>query len=329
MKKNILCFFRASLGDFYLSFPLFYTLRNTFKNDKLTLIASPLATDLLYNKGPWFDEIISLENYVPERKFDRVFDFNINNTGLSATFKPGMDIFEILEVTHEVSFNRKKFPELFKLEISEEEKLEVDDLLEKTKRLDAKNIVLHTTHMNKFPYGKTPPWEWWNELISLYPQHNFYQVGTTRKLADRIVPDYSFVGHFPNLTDLRDGYTNPNDGNLRQTAYLLEQTDFYIAVDSVVAHLSLSSQKRGLVIWGSSSQDIHGHKHNYNLNADRPCSPCIDLSSNPKCCLFRDASLYPKVGAVTRVLRENFLLNPPKKSGWLIEENAENLTKNL
>ena len=323
MKKNILCFFRASLGDFYLSFPLFYTLRNTFKNDKLTLVASPLATDLLYKKGPWFDEIISLENYVPERKFDRVFDLDINRTGLSATFKPEMDIFDIQETTYEVSFNRNKFPELFKLEVTEEEKLGVDELLEKTKRLDAKSIVLHTTHMNKFPYGKTPPWEWWNELISLYPQHNFYQVGTTKKLAERIVPDYSFVGHFPNLTDLR------NRCPLRQTAYLLEQTDFYIAVDSVVAHLSLSSQKRGLVIWGSSSQNMYGHKYNYNLNADRPCSPCLDLSTNPKCCLFRDASLYPKVGAVARVLRENFLLNLPKKSGWLIEENAENLTKNL
>ena len=66
--KNILCFFRAGLGDFYLSFPLFYTLRNTYKNDKLTLVAPLLAADLLHNKGPWFDEIIEPSKFVPERK---------------------------------------------------------------------------------------------------------------------------------------------------------------------------------------------------------------------------------------------------------------------
>ena len=71
MKKNILCFFRAGLGDFYLNFPLFYTLRNTYKNDKLTLVAPILATDLLYNKGPWFDEIIEPEKFVPERSMIR------------------------------------------------------------------------------------------------------------------------------------------------------------------------------------------------------------------------------------------------------------------
>ena len=323
MKKNILCFFRAALGDFYLSFPLFYTLRNTYKNDKLTLVASSLATPLLHGKGPWFDEIIILEDYKPQQEFDRIFDLDINRTGLSATFKPDMDIFDIIEATHEVSFNRKKFPELFSLNYTDKEIQEVDELLEKTKRVDAKNIVVHTTHKDKFPYGKTPPQTWWEELIGLYPQHNFYQVGTTRKLGERIVPDYDFTGIFPNVFDVRDRC------NLKQTSYLLEQTDFFIAADSIVAHLSLSSQKRGLVLWGSSSMKIHSHSYNYNLSSKRPCAPCIDLSTNSNCCLYRDPSLYPKVDAVARVLRENFLLNPPKKTGWLIEENKDNIPKNL
>jgi hypothetical protein len=43
----------------------------------------------------------------------------------------------------------------------------------------------------------------------------------------------------------------------------------------------------------------------------------------------RRPDLWPKVDAVTRILRENFLLNQPKKSGWLIEENKENIPKNL
>lgn len=323
MKKNILCFFRAALGDFYLSFPLFYTLRNTYKADKLTLVASSLATPLLYNKGPWFDKIIHLEDYKPKPEYDRVFDLDINRTGMSATFNPKMHFFDVLEATHEVSFNRDVFPELFQLNVTNKEKQEVDELLEKTKRVDARNIVLHTTHKDKFPYGKTPPQSWWEDLISFYPQHNFYQVGTTQKLGERIVPDYDFTGRFPNVFDIRDRCS------LNQTSYLLEHTDFFIAVDSVVAHLSLPSQKQGLVIWGSSSAKMHSHSHNYNLSSKRPCSPCVDLSTNTNCCLYRDPSLYPNVDKVTRVLRENFLLNPPKKSGWLIEENQENLSKNL
>ena len=96
MKKNILCFFRAGLGDFYLSFPLFYTLRNTYKNDKLTLVAPFLAADLLHNKGPWFDEIIEPDMFVPERKYDKVFDMDITRTGRTAVFKPEMDYFDVI-----------------------------------------------------------------------------------------------------------------------------------------------------------------------------------------------------------------------------------------
>ena len=323
MQKNILCFFRAALGDFYLSFPLFYTLRNTYKKDKITLVASPFATPLLHDKGPWFDEIIHLEDFKPQKKYDRVFDLDMNRTGMSATFKPDMDVFDILEATYEVSFNRKKFPELFSLNYTDKEKDEVDELLEKTKRVDAKNIVIHTTHRNNYPHGKTPPQTWWEELISLYPQHNFYQVGTSQKLAERIFPDYDFTGFAPNVFDVRDRC------NLKQTAYLLEQSDFYIAVDSVVAHLSLASQKRGLVLWGCSSMKIHSHGHNYNLSSKRPCAPTRKESSAASDVFKRQPSLYPRVDSVSRILRENFLLQQPKKTGWLIEENKDNVPKNL
>ena len=323
MQKNILCFFRAALGDFYLSFPLFYTLRNTYKKDKITLVASPFATPLLHDKGPWFDEIIHLEDFKPQKKYDSVFDIDFNRTGMSATFRPDMEIFDILEASYDVSYNRKKFQEIYSLNYTDKEKEEVDELLEKTKRVDARNIVIHTTHRNNYPHGKTPPQSWWEELISLYPQHNFYQVGTSQKLAERIFPDYDFTGFSSNVFNIRDRC------NLKQTAYLLEQSDFYIAVDSVVAHLSLASQKRGLVLWGSSSMKIHSHDHNYNLSSKRPCAPCIDLSSNSNCCLYRDPSLYPIVDSVSRVLRENFLLQQPKKTGWLIEENMDKVPKNL
>ena len=324
--KNILCFFRAGLGDFYLSFPLFYTLRNTYKNDKLTLVAPLLAADLLHNKGPWFDEIIEPSKFVPERKYDKVFDMDITRTGRSAIFKPEMDYLDIIGSTYDVSFgDRKKFPEILKLETSDAEKTVVDDLIERheNKEPDTMNIVVHTTHTSRIPNGKTPPYSWWRELISQFPHDRFFQVGTTTKISDGVTPDFHFANQLSNLIDQR-GYLN-----LRQTAYLLEQTDFFIGVDSVVQHLSLSTKKRGLVIYGSSDCKMAKHDHNYNLTSNRPCSPCIDNANNPNCCMVRNPDLWPNVDSVLRILRENFLLKQPKKSGWLIEENQDNIPRNL
>ena len=326
MKKNILCFFRAGLGDFYLSFPLFYTLRNTYKKDKITLVAPLLAADLLYNKGPWFDEIFEPDKFVPERKYDKVFDMDITRTGRSAVFKPSMDYFDMFEATYDVSFgNREKLSKILELETTDAEKEAVDDLIEKqeNKEPDSKNIVLHTTHTSRTPKGKTPPFTWWRELISHYPQHRFFQVGTSTKIRDGVIPDFNFANFLPNLIN-QCGYLN-----LRQVAYLLEQTDFFIGVDSVVQHLSLSTKKRGLVLYGSSDCKMAKHEHNYNHTSKRPCSPCIDNANNPNCCLIRNPDLWPKTDAVMRILRENFLLKSPKKSGWLIEENPDNVPKNL
>ena len=64
-KKKILIFFRASLGDFYLNFPLFESFRNQkYKGDELSLVTSPLVLDMLYEKK-WFDNLIPLTDYKP------------------------------------------------------------------------------------------------------------------------------------------------------------------------------------------------------------------------------------------------------------------------
>ena len=325
MKKNILCFFRAGLGDFYLSFPLFYTLRNTYKKDKITLVAPLLAADLLHGKE-WVDEIVAPNDFVPERKYDKVYDLDITRTGRSAIFKPEMDYFDIFESTYDISFgDRKKFPEIFKLNTIDSEKEKVDSLIERHSTIDSKNVVIHTTHSARTPKGKTPPLEWWNELLSVFPQHRFYQVGTPVSMGERIPADFNFGNRLTNLTDQR-GFLN-----LRQVAYLIEQTDFFIGVDSVVQHLSLSSKKKGLVIYGSSDCKMAKHDHNHNLSSHRPCSPCIDNANNINCCLKNRPDLWPKIDTVSRILRENFFLSPPKKSEWLIADpvNKEQIKKNL
>ena len=55
------------------------------------------------------------------------------------------------------------------------------------------------------------------------------------------------------------------------------------------------ANKTGIVIWGSSNANTHGHEHNINLEAVRHCGkpPCIDLGgfivddiTNQECCLM-------------------------------------------
>jgi ADP-heptose:LPS heptosyltransferase len=237
-----------------------------------------------------------------------------------------MDYFDIFESTYDISFgDRKKFPEIFKLNTIDSEKEKVDALIERHSTIDSKNVVIHTTHSARTPKGKTPPFEWWNELLSVFPQHRFYQVGTPVSMGERIPADFNFGNRLTNLTDQR-GFLN-----LRQVAYLIEQTDFFIGVDSVVQHLSLSSNKKGLVIYGSSDCKMAKHDHNHNLSSHRPCSPCIDNANNMNCCLMNRPDLWPKIDTVSRILRENFFLSPPKKSEWLIADpdNKKNIKKNL
>ena len=329
MKKNILCFFRAGLGDFYLSFPLFYTLRNTYKTDKITLVAPLLAADLLHGKE-WFNRIVSPEQFVPERKYDVVYDLDMTRTGRTAIFNPRMDYFDVLESTHNVSFgDRTEFPKIFQLKTSKEERKRVEDLIAKHSNKsipDSKNVVLHTTHTARIPKGKTPPSEWWSELISMFPQHRFFQVGTSNRMSDTVCADFDFTGRTTNVINQKSLL------NLREVAYLIEKTDFHISVDSIVQHLSLSAgPKRGMVILGSSDSKLATHEHNYNVSSNRPCSPCIDSTNNPNCCLIQNPKLFPTIDRVTRILRENFLLSQPKKSGWLIEDeiNKKNIPKVL
>ena len=329
MKKNILCFFRAGLGDFYLNFPLFYTLRNTYKKDKITLVAPFLAADLLYGKE-WFNRIVAPEQFVPERKYDKVFDLDMTRTGRTAIFNPKMDYFDVLESTHNVSFgDRTEFPNIFRLKTSNEEKKRIEDLITKYSNKsipDSKNVVLHSTHSARIPKGKTPPSEWWAELISMFPQHRFFQVGTSNRMSEKVCADFDFSGRATNVINQKSLL------NLREVAYLIEKTDFHISVDSIVSHLSLSAgPKKGMVILGSSDSKLATHEHNYNVSSNRPCSPCIDSTNNPNCCLIQNPKLFPTIDRVTRILRENFLLSQPKKSGWLIEDelNKKNVSKVL
>jgi hypothetical protein len=289
--KNILYYYHDScgLGDFYLLFPIFDALRTKHKNDNITLLSNDTIKDIAYNKK-WFDNYENIVDFdFPINRFDRVYNWDVQKQGITLFYPPKKHFWEIVSENLDITLNRSNFSDIFRLELTAHEKDQVDQILSK----DKTNIVLHTGHSYKFPYGKTPDYEWWYNLTTELPDANFIQVGTKQEppvdRPSRIVPDYHI--HAENCIDLRD------EINLRQVAYLLERTDTFVAIDSIVAHLSLHSNKKGIVMWGSSNSNTHGHEHNINLEAIRHCGkpPCIDLGGfivpndqNQNCCLMPD-----------------------------------------
>ncbi|SVA47693.1 uncharacterized protein METZ01_LOCUS100547 [marine metagenome] len=299
--KNILYYYHDScgIGDFYLLFPLFDALRSKYKDDNITLLSTNSIKNIAYNKK-WFDNYINtFETEYPINRFDRVYNWDIQKHGITLFYPPKKHFWEIISDNLDITLDRDKFPDIFRLNITDEEKHLVDEFLNNDiyfssgsfQPAKGPTIVLHTGHPYKFPYGKTPNYEWWHELTTKLPNANFIQVGTKEEppqdKPSRIVPDFHVQAE--NCFDLRDMI------NIRQVAYLLECTDTFVAIDSIVAHVSLHSNKKGIVLWGSSNPKTHGHEHNINLEAIRHCGqpPCIDKGSfyvpddlNQRCCLL-------------------------------------------
>jgi len=220
-------------------------------------------------------------------RFDKIYNWDIQKLGITIFYPPKKHFWDIVETNYDITLDRNNFPDIFHLNLTSNEKEEVDLLLSDNK-INGNSIVLHTGHSYKFPYGKTPDYEWWYNLTAEMSDCKFFQVGTKKEDNNsRILPDFN-IGN-SNVYDLRD------ELNLRQVAYLIEKTNTFVAIDSIVAHLSLHSNKTGIVIWGSSNANTHGHEHNINLEAVRHCGkpPCIDLGgfivddiTNQECCLM-------------------------------------------
>jgi len=301
----------CGLGDFYLLFPIFDALRLKHKNDDITLLAREEIKDIASNKN-WFNTYLdTAQTDYPINRFDRVYNWDIQKNGITLFYPTKKHFWDIVETNYDVVLNRSKFSDIFRLDLTDDDKLQVDQILPK----DKTNIVIHTGHSHKFPYGKTPDYEWWHKLMSALPNCNFLQVGTKLQAdinhPSRLVPDFDV--QVSNRYDLRDKL------NFRQIAYLLEQTNAFVAIDSIIAHLSLHSRKTGVVIWGSSNPKTHGHKHNINLEAIRHCgkSPCIDLGGfivpddrNQTCCLMPETSQEDSWPDIKDVIHEiNILIS--------------------
>ena len=127
--KNILYYYHDScgLGDFYLLFPIFDALRTRHKNDNITLLSNDIIKDIAYNKG-WFDNYEDIFDCdFPINRFDRVYNWDIQKHGITLFYPPKKHFWEIISDNLDITLDRDKFPDIFRLNITDEEKHLIDE----------------------------------------------------------------------------------------------------------------------------------------------------------------------------------------------------------
>ena len=194
--KNILYYYHDScgIGDFYLLFPVFDALRKKHKADNITLLSNDTIKNITYNKK-WFDNYINIfETEYPINRFDKAYNWDIQKYGITLFYPPKKHFWDIISSNLDIVLDRDNFPNIFHLNLTDKEKHQVDEFLNLKYNT---NIVLHTGHSYKFPYGKTPDYGWWYELTTKLPNVNFIQVGTKEQPSQdqpsRILPDFNYA----------------------------------------------------------------------------------------------------------------------------------------
>ena len=128
---NILYYYHdvCGLGDFYLLFPVFDALRLKHKDDKITLLAREEIIDIASNKK-WFDTCLDTghTNY-PINQYDRVYNWDIQKNGITLFYPPKKHFWDIVETNYDVVLDRSKFSDIFRLDLTDDEKSQVDKIL--------------------------------------------------------------------------------------------------------------------------------------------------------------------------------------------------------
>ena len=92
----------CGLGDFYLLFPVFDSLRRKHKNDEITLLSSDKIKDVVTNKN-WFDNFISISGAeYPMNRFDKIYNWDIQKLGITIFYPPKKHFWEIAEKNYDI-----------------------------------------------------------------------------------------------------------------------------------------------------------------------------------------------------------------------------------
>lgn len=98
--------------------------------------------------------------------------------------------------------------------------------------------------LSKKPNPKSPPIQWWKQLISLIKEP-IVQVGIKSEI--QLVFDFR------------------KDLSIVHLRELLTECRTFITIDSFFQHLAWDQNKPGIVIWGQSNPKIYGHDIHTNL----------------------------------------------------------------
>jgi hypothetical protein len=130
-------------------------------------------------------------------------------------------------------------------------------------------VLIHTLSVDRPQYGKSMSRDFWDFFLKKYSNYTFIQVG--QKHTDYDLP-------YDNVVDVRGMF------DIRLSGLVSRYTLTHLCMDSIIAHFTPYTQKRGIVLWGSTTPLNYGHDININFHDGRDCSPCIDETEGANCC---------------------------------------------
>jgi ADP-heptose:LPS heptosyltransferase len=104
----------------------------------------------------------------------------------------------------------------------------------------------------------------WSELISMYKDYSFFQLGSS---GQEVIPGARDLSMF----------------SLREQMSILSACQSFIGLDSFWSHCASALDVSGVVLFSDSTPVVWGHKNHLNLYKSWHCSPCVDLFSGMKC----------------------------------------------
>ena len=118
-------------------------------------------------------------------------------------------------------------------------------------------IAPEATHPNKMWFSTNPD-DFWRQLVMLLRRQHFepVAVGVSKPVE----------GACANLLTSEHGE--------RESVAFLTSCDYFIGVDSFMAHAAAAVGLRGVVIWGPTSPDNWGHDTAMNFIGGATCAPC-------------------------------------------------------
>ena len=298
MSNKIMIIGSGGIGDLYMFLPALRGIKEKWGEDtEIHLLTDEIGQprrDLVWGQPDIYKMIGKKEfGNLPVNNFDLTYNVDSLTFSPTALLKDKIHIYDMWERVFGLDM-WKHYP--VKIYYTKKEESNISDFIKQFRY----PVLIHTIHTDRYPSGKSLPQKFWEWLLPQYPNIQFLQVGTKESGTPRSM-DFD-LNHLPNVIDIRGKHS------IRLAGLLMNHVRFHISMDSIMAHLSATTQTKGVVVWGSSSPSYFGHKHNINLYTKKECSPCIELAKGVENCCQKNGIDYPWneiKTAVDRLIKEN------------------------